>query len=621
MAAHANEFHNPGFKRTDGFYNVLDYGAIGNGAADDTTAIQNAITAAVTASGGEVYLPKGTYKITSSVVASASAGIIIKGAGRQTVVQNTAVDAYAFDLRGDNSIIQDLSVFGATGAETGIRVTGEYCTVRNIKATDVLTAVHIKSYDLDASANKSPLRGIVVDNIECDGVNFGLLVEASKDLYFNNIRGSYAQITPKAPHLIYFSDGDGIGSNYNVNGGGCIAYDGTASCAYQFKYVVGGEISRLSARNCVGLLNIMESSNLRIIGITATEDQNADLAYGSIEIDGTNSNIVLQDIYLAISANGKAVRLGSGVSRSKIANIVIQTNHSVAGVTHDVDISGNYNVVDKVQVTNVGETVNAAASIGITNGSYNTISRPKTAGNSRGIRLVVGASNQIKDYDIADIKYDNVGAYSRAIEVAVAAAGTKLFPIVPSLAGIGSQNRLLAYDRGDLAEGSGSAISTTTSGHVWTIVSGTWQSNGTRIFSSVGANSLAYLDLDTVNIDISAGIRLKSAEALTIRATDKDNLIGARVNQTNNKIELTKRAGGTTSVLADAAITAQIGRRYHLRIVAFGDQIDVYLDGTKVISHVLSAADLAAYTATNHGVLSQGDAAGLYDNIEWRSLE
>jgi hypothetical protein len=124
-----------------------------------------------------------------------------------------------------------------------------------------------------------------------------------------------------------------------------------------------------------------------------------------------------------------------------------------------------------------------------------------------------------------------------------------------------------------------------------------------------------------VNIDISAGIRLKSAEALTIRATDKDNLIGARVNQTNNKIELTKRAGGTTSVLADAAITAQIGRRYHLRIVAFGDQIDVYLDGTKVISHVLSAADLAAYTATNHGVLSQGDAAGLYDNIEWRSLE
>ena len=47
--------------------NVLDYGAVGNGIADDTTALQAAINAAHTAS-KPVYLPAGTYKVIDSLV-------------------------------------------------------------------------------------------------------------------------------------------------------------------------------------------------------------------------------------------------------------------------------------------------------------------------------------------------------------------------------------------------------------------------------------------------------------------------------------------------------------------------------------------------------------------------
>jgi hypothetical protein len=42
-------------------FNVKDYGAIGNGIADDTAAIRAAIAASVTSGGGTIYFPNGTY--------------------------------------------------------------------------------------------------------------------------------------------------------------------------------------------------------------------------------------------------------------------------------------------------------------------------------------------------------------------------------------------------------------------------------------------------------------------------------------------------------------------------------------------------------------------------------
>lgn len=48
-------------------FNVRDYGATGDGATDDTTAIQAAVTALKTATVGVLYFPTGSYKITSTI--------------------------------------------------------------------------------------------------------------------------------------------------------------------------------------------------------------------------------------------------------------------------------------------------------------------------------------------------------------------------------------------------------------------------------------------------------------------------------------------------------------------------------------------------------------------------
>jgi len=63
------------------YVSVMDFGAVGNGVANDTTAIQNAI-----ASDRDVYFPTGTYLITSACVFSNKQNIRIRGAGRNNTV-------------------------------------------------------------------------------------------------------------------------------------------------------------------------------------------------------------------------------------------------------------------------------------------------------------------------------------------------------------------------------------------------------------------------------------------------------------------------------------------------------------------------------------------------------
>lgn len=68
-------------------YNVkADYSAVGDGTTDDTAAIQAALTAASGSSGKKVFFPSGTYKITSTLTVSDTAGITLEGLSEGSVI-------------------------------------------------------------------------------------------------------------------------------------------------------------------------------------------------------------------------------------------------------------------------------------------------------------------------------------------------------------------------------------------------------------------------------------------------------------------------------------------------------------------------------------------------------
>ena len=100
-------------------------GALGNGSADDTAAINSCIT--TLSGGGVLYLPPGNYKITSTITVGTQ-GILFKGAGYQASQITTSGDftALIFNASGGHGGIDNLWVIGfqdAAATTNTVRVT------------------------------------------------------------------------------------------------------------------------------------------------------------------------------------------------------------------------------------------------------------------------------------------------------------------------------------------------------------------------------------------------------------------------------------------------------------------------------------------------------------------
>ncbi len=90
---------------------VRDFGAVGDGIADDGKAIRDALREGARSGGGRVYIPAGRYRYEGLMTLE---GCVVRGAGiGKTVLLAADRSASALVVRGRNSGLSDLSIAGA----------------------------------------------------------------------------------------------------------------------------------------------------------------------------------------------------------------------------------------------------------------------------------------------------------------------------------------------------------------------------------------------------------------------------------------------------------------------------------------------------------------------------
>jgi hypothetical protein len=103
---------------TTAIYNVKDYGAVGDGATDDATAINAADTAAFNAGGGTVFFPPGNYLVNSTITVAPN--VTFQGPLAGTFTVN-----HAAKIVGANTLTPVVDLDGGAGNQSaGIRGLG-----------------------------------------------------------------------------------------------------------------------------------------------------------------------------------------------------------------------------------------------------------------------------------------------------------------------------------------------------------------------------------------------------------------------------------------------------------------------------------------------------------------
>lgn len=129
---------------------VADYGADPTGSTDSTTAIQNAINAVQSAGGGVVWLPKGRFKITSTLVVSGQ-GVTLWGAGASYNCDvgnytTTGVSWIVWGASSSNIAVQAAPVAGASNqALIGFQFRGISIDCRNGDTNQATIALQMLS--------------------------------------------------------------------------------------------------------------------------------------------------------------------------------------------------------------------------------------------------------------------------------------------------------------------------------------------------------------------------------------------------------------------------------------------------------------------------------------------
>lgn len=321
-------------------FNVMDYGAAGNGTTDDTVAINRAITAAAAVAPAVVYAPGGLYLISSALVIPA--GVMLVGDGRGiTIIWQNTLPAYGsvtnspnasdvVTVGGSNVIVRNLTIRGGAGLAPGLPtpgggangqhglnintgqavlisnilvegVTVEQCQTNCLQVWDYCQDVRFRDVRLTDAGNE----GCYIGAIQTGYISFsGLYIYQCQSFGFDTNAGRV-----KLSNFVIRNCGNATLTNY---GGGVSVYlsiTGFSTTFMDSVIVENGEI-----HDCIGyggvVLTVPQgvgeiAQDLVFASITATSTNNSAVSSGFSVVNvagankGTVSHVSVSDVKLS----------------------------------------------------------------------------------------------------------------------------------------------------------------------------------------------------------------------------------------------------------------------------------------------------------------------------------
>lgn len=396
--------------------NVLDFGAVGDGTTNDTSAIQAAINSLST-SGGQLFFPQGTYKITSTLTLVNNVKYIAQG---NTTLQITVSEmglqlpTAASNIEISNFIISGTFSRGISctigGTATKIKIYGNSISGATLAGAGYTAGIFMmNATDCIVEANKLNGNGLGTTTAFHADIAFyapAAGTQNSRNKILNNQCSSSVGYNIQAFNLDHSEIAFNICKNAvtgssNNNGYGIVVYDVTS---YTLSYSTtnynvisnnvvtntqGTGIYLASADNCIIANNVC--------AFNGTVQSDATLPVGGIAINGP---LCSQTIITGndISSSGKDGIVNSANNYSAITSNTISscTQHGIhlRGINSSLTISNNIvsattergiydDVSAKTYVNITGNTVysSAVAGIEINGATKSNISNNISSGN------------------------------------------------------------------------------------------------------------------------------------------------------------------------------------------------------------------------------------------------
>lgn len=202
---------------------------------------------------------------------------------------------------------------GATyTAGAGVYINGDRCEVNGLRVIGMPTSVYLSSWDGSSIVGHRG-QGNIVRNLECEGMNFGVLYTCQDNLTLENIFG-HDDIDDSSgtnpTHVIYCS----ATSVYRARG---ITVSNLSAARilygqpFQWKFQDSGTFTGLVADASRGLMNLMGCADLELSGLVCTSSKALlGAPHGAITVqDPTTARVKIRNVTITTESAGYDQRL------------------------------------------------------------------------------------------------------------------------------------------------------------------------------------------------------------------------------------------------------------------------------------------------------------------------